>query len=292
MKYTMKKLKWLLPLLFSTTLNSLYAQVVTFKDTSAKESFFPLMHKFKAKAEAAGAQFPKPYGIAGSMYYQQQNMEITRIKIGNIELAEDNGVIDFDDSNIKNTVVSSQARADVWVLPFVNLYGMLGRVNTFNDITLKINLNPPPGSPSQEDIELMRERTIANINGTVAGFGTVLAGGYGKMFANVNITWAQTWLDEVNSIQKSFVAFPMAGLTTKFANLFVGAIYQNTGQVNKGAFPGTNGQSINYELRFSASRWNYTVGFNKSIGNWSMVLMLGFGARTNSVVEVGYRFGN
>jgi hypothetical protein len=292
MKYTMKKLKWLLPLLFSTILSSLYAQVVTFKDTSAKESFFPLMHKFKAKAEAAGAQFPKPYGIAGSMYYQQQNMEITRIKIGNIELAEDNGVIDFDDSNIKNTVVSSQARADVWVLPFVNLYGMVGRVNTFNDITLKINLNPPPGSPSQEDIELMRERTIANINGTVAGFGTVIAGGYGKMFANVNLTWAQTWLDEVNSIQKSFVAFPMAGLTTKFANLFVGAIYQNTGQVNKGAFPGTNGQSVNYELRFSASRWNYTVGFNKSIGNWSMVLMQGFGARTNSVVEVGYRFGN
>lgn len=268
------------------------AQVVTFRDTSAKESVFPLMHKFKAKAEAAGAQFPKPYGIAGSMYYQQQNMKITSIKLGALELTEDNKVIDFAESNIRNTVVSSQVRADVWVLPFVNVYGMLGRVNTFNDITLNINLNPPPGSPSQEDIELLRERTIANINGTVAGFGTVLAGGYGKMFANVNITWAQTWLNEVNSIQKSFVVFPMAGLTTQFANLFVGAIYQNTGQVNKGGFTGSNGQQVNYELRFSASRWNYTVGLNKSIGNWSMVLMQGFGARTNSVVEVGYRFGN
>lgn len=84
----------------------------------------------------------------------------------------------------------------------------------------------------------------------------------------------------------------MAGITTNFANLFAGGIYQNTGHINKGSFPGSNGEKVNYELRFSASRWNYVVGFNKSIGNWSMVLIQGFGARTNSVVEVGYRFGN
>ncbi|MCU0395108.1 MAG: hypothetical protein MUF29_04315 [Chitinophagaceae bacterium] len=268
------------------------SQVVSFPDTSTRESFFPLMHRFKKKAEAAGAAFPKPYGLAGSMYQQRQYMEITKIRLGNVEISEDGGIIDFDDSNIRNTVVSSQLRADFWLLPFVNVYGMVGRVNTFNDITLKINLNPPPGSPNPNDIELMRENTIANINGTVAGIGTVLAGGYGRVFANVNLTWAKTWLSEVNSTQTSFVAFPMAGLTTKFANLFVGGIYQNTGQVNKGQFPGSGGQTVTYELQFAARRWNYAVGFNKSIGNWNMVLIQGFGARVNSVVEIGYRFGH
>jgi len=268
------------------------AQVVIFGDTAKKDSFFPLMRDFKKRAEAAGAEFPKPYGVAGSMYYQQQNMAITRIQIGSISLSQDNGVIDFDDSNIRNTVISTQLRADVWVLPFVNLYGMAGRVTTFNDIRLNISLNPPPGSPSAGDIELMRERTIANINGTVGGVGSVIAAGYGKFFVNVNVTWAQTWLDEVNSIQRSFVAFPMTGIATSFANIFVGAIYQDTGQVNKGSFVGTSGQSVNYELKFSAKQWNYIVGLNKSIGNWSMVIMQGFGGRTNSVVEVGFRFGN
>lgn len=269
------------------------AQVVTLADTIRKsdQSFFPLMRKFKQKAIDAGADFPKPYGLAGSMYYQQQQMGITKIRLGAIELSEDNGVIDFADSKISNTVVSSQMRADVWVLPFVNVYGMVGRVNTFNDIDLTINLNPPPGSPTPGDINLLRENTIANINGTVAGLGTVIAGGYGKVFANINVTWAQSWLSEVNSIQKSFVAFPMAGLSTHFANLFVGGIYQNTGQINKGSFQGTGGQPIQYELQFSAKRWNYAFGFNKSIGNWSVVLIQGVGARTNSVVEVGYRFG-
>jgi hypothetical protein len=270
-----------------------FAQAITYQDSNATntQSLFPLMHKFKQKAIEAGAEFPKPYGIAGSMYFQQQQMEITKIRLGALELSEDNGVIDFDNSSIRNTVISSQVRADMWVLPFVNIYGMLGRVNSFNDIDLTINLNPPPGSPSQGEINLLRENSIAGITGTVAGFGTVVAGGYGNMFANVNITWAQSWLDEVNSIQKSFVAFPMVGTTTKLANLFVGAIYQNLGQVNKGTIGTPGGQQLNYELEFSAQKWNYCVGFNKQIGHWSMVMMQGFGARTNSVVEVGYRFG-
>lgn len=270
------------------------AQFVAMPDTSLKknQSFFPLMRGFKAKAVKAGAIFPKPYGISGSIYHQQQEMEIKKIRLGDVEISEDGGIIDFDDSKIRNTVTTSQFRADVWLLPFVNFYGMVGRVNSFNDIDLSINLNPPPGSPNLGDIQLLKERSIANINGTVAAFGTVLAGGYGKVFVNINLTWAKTWLNEVNSSQKAFVAFPMAGLSTKFANLFVGSIYQNTGQFNRGSFVGSNNQITKYELQFRASRWNYVVGLNKSIGPWSIIMSQGFGKRTNSLIEVGYRFGN
>lgn len=270
------------------------AQTVIFGDTAQKRqgSFFPLMRGLKEKAVKAGAIFPKPYGVAASMYYQQQQMEITKIKIGSIEISEENGIVDFDDSKIKNTVISSQVRGDLWILPFVNMYAMLGRVNTFNDIDLKINLNAPPGSPNPGDINLLSQNAIANVNGTVVGMGTVIAGGYGKVFANVNLTWAKVWLNEVNSTQRSFVAFPMIGLTTNFANLFVGGIFQNTGETNKGSFIGVNNQPVSYELAFSSRRWNYTFGLNKSIGNWSFIVVQGVGARTNSVVEVGYRFGN
>lgn len=266
------------------------AQVVTLPE-KGHHSFFPLMQGFKKKAEAAGAEFPKPYGVAASMYYQNQEMSIEKIRLGNLEL-EPNGVIDFADSKIRNTVVSSQARADVWVLPFVNIYGMAGRVNTFNDIKLQINATAPPGSINPGDVPLFERQQIANINGTVLGFGTVIAGGYGKVFANVNLTWAKTFLRELSSEQKSFVAFPMVGLTTNFANLFVGGIYQNTGQVNKGSFTGSSGQIVEYALNYRSSRWNYAFGLNKSIGNWTVVLIQGVGARVNSVVEVGYRFGN
>ncbi len=271
-----------------------YAQVVSLPDSWQRKdlSFFPLMRGFKEKAVKAGAEFPKPYGISGSMYYQQQRMEISNIRLGDIQISEEGGIIDFDNSNIRNTITTTQCRADVWVLPFVNMYGMVGRVSSFNDIDLIINLNPPPGSPNIGDINLLKERSIANVNGTVAGFGTVVAGGYGKVFANVNLTWAKTWLNEVNSTQKAFVAFPMAGITTQFANLFAGGIFQNAGQTNKGSFTGANGQLVSYEVEFNASRWNYVIGLNKTIGSWSVVLFQGFGERTSSTIEVGYRFGH
>jgi hypothetical protein len=139
------------------------AQVVTMPDTTLKanQSFFPLMRTFKEKALKAGAEFPKPYGISGSMYYQQQRMDISKIRLGNIEISEEGGIIDFDESNIRNTVTTTQFRGDVWILPFVNVYGMLGRVTSFNDFDLSINLNPPVGSPDIGDINLLKERSIA-----------------------------------------------------------------------------------------------------------------------------------
>lgn len=281
-------------LVLMSTPDELQAQAVTFGDSTKVKldnmSFFPLMRKFKQRAIAAGAEFPKPYGVAGSMYTQRQSMDITSIKFGNLLLEDGNGVINFGESNIKNTVISQQLRADVWVLPFVNVFGMVGRVSTFNQINLNVNLNPPPGSPSQEDLELFRVRTLANLNGIVAGVGTVVAGGYGDFFANVNITFARTFLEEVNSVQKSFVTFPMVGVRT-FANVFVGVIYQGTDAVNRGQFTGANGNPLNYEVRYKANRVNYCVGLNKQLGNWSFVIFQGFGDRVNSAVEVGYRFG-
>ncbi len=267
-------------------------QVIMRSDTVRGRGLFPLMRGFVEQAEAMGAEFPKPYGIAASMYYQRMNMSIQRVSLGDIVLDPSEGIIDFDGSEIQNTVISSQARADVWVLPFMNVYGMLGRVTTFNDIGLQINLNtdPIPGI-TPGDITLFERQEIANINGRVLGIGTVLAGGYQNFFANVNITWAKTYLEEVDSYQQSFVVFPMVGISSDFANFIAGAIYQDSGQVNKGSFTNSSGTTTRYEVEYDAKLWNFTVGLNKSIGNWSIVIFQGFGARTNSAIEVGYRFG-
>ena len=63
------------------------AQIVSLADSERKDhhSFFPLMRSFKEKAIEAGAEFPKPYGLAGSVYYQQQQMEISKIRLGALE---------------------------------------------------------------------------------------------------------------------------------------------------------------------------------------------------------------
>lgn len=284
-------LRLLWSLVFFTCAN-LSAQVVTFNDSSYKGNLFPLMHKLVAKAKSQGAEFPKPFGITGSIYWQKMPMEIERVQIGNLLLEENGNIINVKDSKIENTTLTTQARADLWVLPFLNIYVMAGRVTTFNDINLRINLNVPPiPGLTPGDVKTIERGQIANVNGSVVAFGTVLAGGYKKIFANVNITWAQTHLNELKSEQKAFVAVPMVGYTTKFANLFVGAMYQNNGQQNKGNFTNSEGDLISYQIDYRSKKWNMVVGINKSFGPWQINIIQGFGARTNGIIEVGYRFG-
>lgn len=273
---------------------SVQAQNPIFGDSSArKKPVFPLMKGMVEKAEEQGIEFPKPYGVAASIYYQNQKMEIEKISVGQIVIEDNTSLVNIKDSRITNTTLTTQARGDVWILPFMNVYGMVGKVTTFNDIRLKFNLDIPaiPGL-TEGDFRTLERNELANVNGTVLAYGTVLAGGYGKLFVNVNLTWATTNLKEVNSSQRAFVALPMIGMQTKLANFFVGGMYQNIGNTNKGSFISASGEITQYNLEFVSNRWNFNLGFNKSIGNWSFNLIQGLGNRTNGVIELGYRFGN
>ncbi|MBN1184959.1 MAG: hypothetical protein JXB49_21925 [Bacteroidales bacterium] len=252
---------------------------------------FPLMKRMLSKADSMGIEFPKPYCLSAGMYQQNQVMKIKQITVGTFVLNDKDDYVNIDNSSIKNTTMSAQFRADVWVLPFLNIYGMAGRVTTFNDLSLRFNINVPPiPGLTQGDFLTIEREQLVNINGTVLAYGTVLAGGYKKLFINVNLSWARTYLEELDSWQKAFAAFPMLGLQTNLANFFVGAMYLNSGQVNKGSFESEGGQITNYEVKFESKQWNYNVGLNKFIGNWSLNVIQGFGERKSSIIEVGYRF--
>lgn len=256
-----------------------------------RQSLFPLMKNIIEKADSMGIEFPAPYGLSAGMYKQNQKMEIKQISVGSIVLDDKNDFVNIANSSIENTTMSSQLRADVWVLPFMNLYGMVGRVTTFNDLRLRFNLSVPPiPGITQGDLRTLERDQLVNINGTVIAVGTVLAGGFKKVFVNVNISYASTYLEELESRQKALAVFPMAGIQTKLANFFVGALYLNSGQVNKGSFESEGGVIIDYEVAFESRQWNYNIGFNKAVGDWAFSVIQGFGQRSSSIIEVGYRF--
>ncbi|GAA3568854.1 hypothetical protein [Snuella lapsa] len=267
----------------------IYAQRDTL--TVEKEPLFPLMKSLLKKADSLGFEFPKTYGISASMYHQKQKMDISKITVGNIILNDSDDFVNIDNSTIENTTLSTQVRTDVWVLPFLNVYGMVGRVTTFNNLRLRFNLDVPPiPGLTEGDFRTLERDQLVNINGTVLAFGTILAGGYKNVFININLSWASTSLEELDSKQKAFAAFPMIGLQTKFANIFVGGLYLDSGQENKGSFVSGAGEVTNYEVEFQSQQWNYNIGLNKSIGNWSLSIIQGFGERNSSIIEVGYRF--
>lgn len=270
---------------------SVNSSVAQSDDKAENKSIFPLMSDMLQKATDMGIEFPKPYGISASMYHQNQQMRIKTITVGDLRLDDEDDFVNINNSTIENTTIASQVRGDVWILPFINVYGMVGRVTTFNNLRLRFNLDVPaiPGL-TEGDFSVIERDQLVNINGTVLAYGTVLAAGYDKLFVNVNLSWASTRLEELGSTQDAFAAFPMVGLQTKFANVFVGGIYLNSGQSNEGSIVAENGSVTNYVLEFESQNWNFNLGFNKTIGNWSMSVIQGFGERNSSIIEVGYRF--
>lgn len=94
---------------------------------------FPILGKGAVKR---GYDLPYAYGVSGIYFTQRQEILITRTLIGfnGSEKVDVSSLIKFGP-----TIATTNAytvRPDIWVLPFLNLYGILGGGTTQTDVTL------------------------------------------------------------------------------------------------------------------------------------------------------------
>ena len=138
---------------------------------------------FGGKIRERGIDFPHPFGIMANYIYQESKfkLEDPRIGFGDSELIS----IDFVDfKTVKNRTNILNFRADAWLFPFLNVYGIYARSESRSDIQI--------GFPLNMEVE-------GNPSGETWGFGTVVAYGLGNYFAaaNLNYSWTDvSTLDE------------------------------------------------------------------------------------------------
>jgi hypothetical protein len=127
------------------------------------------------KISKKGFDIPYPVGIMVNTLIAQQEVEITELKVG----VNDREQVPLDfikfgkvTANVKTVVV----RPDVWVLPFLDIYGLFGIVKT----KTAVNVVEPIGFT-----------TNANFDGHTLGFGTTVAGGFQGfiIIGDFNFTW-------------------------------------------------------------------------------------------------------
>jgi hypothetical protein len=140
-----------------------------------------LLPIFGDKVRERGYDLPKPAGLMLGYIYQKENIELNNLAIsfrGEDELVDISDLVNFSKVETKVHVVT--ARFDVWVLPFLNVYGIYNRIDSYTDIAL------------DQPIELV----IPQINnkGNGGGFGLLAAYGWGPVFAtaNANMVWTKT----------------------------------------------------------------------------------------------------
>ncbi|MBY5921752.1 hypothetical protein [Ferrimonas balearica] len=297
------------------------AALVVCANAQAQDSFFPI---WGDEAEARGYTLPKPYGLSLSYMDMSNPVTVNSIELTGHPVLEALDInapeADFDGYNLT-------LRGDVWIFPFMNVYGILGYTSgdsvatirglscdqdnlssTGNPLTDAANRVLCRGINEASDIAIGAPFALEMKGGTY-GVGTTLAGGVGNWFALVDMNYTYTSMNIIDGDIKSFVAAPRVGYRWEFdggreLRIFAGAMYQKVDQYLTGSLldlglpPELNDliAGLAPDGRFEVSqqgtsRWNTVVGAQYALSrDWELLIESGFGARRTSFMSVSRRF--
>lgn len=290
--------KKLLTLTFLTFFNGLFANEEMLEKPS---QLFPIYAK---EAIEKGYTLPKTYGLNFIYVDMEQNVDVQKInlegKLFNFIDLSKSVSIEARDTKVKNK--NKFVKADFWLFPFLNIYGIAGQTKGTSTSKVDIYLNRPNGTQLQNptikdlDFEL-------NYKGDTFGLGAVLAAGTQNFFTLIDANYSRTTFDIVDGNITALVISPKVGYRFDYANtsnsLWFGFMYQDITQTLKGDLNSVitlpdkisleNGK---FEIKEGAtSPWNTVVGLRSEINsNFEVVLEFGFRKRTSTTLSLGYRF--
>ena len=295
-----------------------------------KDRWSDFMPIFGREAREQGYVLPLPFGVSLIGLTQQQPFKVDSIGLDFDGKQSDNvseyinGSITATDLEVSDNTFN--LRFDTWILPFWNVYALAGKTegtvelnlnidtsvstnalrllgagggllvngpNRCNNLGLNYSGSEPPVGGScviqQNDIS-----TKLNFNGSVLGYGTTVAGGYGDFFGmfDVNYTEADINIAKENSEQTVYSA--RIGWNGEIdiwsGQIWIGAMKQDIEQTLSIIIPGTQVSAV--VEQHASSPINYLIGGQWNFTEeWSLIAEtnIGFGDRQQLMFQLGYR---
>lgn len=275
----------------------------------ADSSFFPIWGE---EAKARGHSMPKPYGFSMSYMDMSNPIIVDSIGLTGTSLLD---AINIDAPNAEFTGSNITFRGDVWILPFWNVYGILGytqgtstaEINGISCDSNKVNIGEGKLLCAGVDkIKTPGAKFALDMDGGTYGIGTTFAGGINNWFALLDMNYTYTDISAIDGDIRTFVAAPRVGYRWQYdggreMRLFTGVMYQKVDQQVSGKIKDLNlppslanelPDNANFEVSQHADgAWNYIVGmqyaFNK---DWEIIMENGFGDRKSIFMALGRRF--
>ena len=131
-----------------------------------------------AKVRKLGFDIPYPVGVMVTYGHSIQKLTIDDLAVS---FSPDN-LVDISSwarlQSMQANVDAAVARADFWLLPFLNVFGVVGRIKAVSNVHLALPIDLKFNVTSE---------------GTNAGWGAVVAGGVGPMVMTANFVQNWTW---------------------------------------------------------------------------------------------------
>ncbi len=245
-----------------------------------RERVFPIWNE---EARRFGYQLPLPFGAGANIAYIDQTMNIDGIRIG----AAGNPpalLPDVPPFQITSQDTNVGGRFDFWVLPFLNVYGLVGR--TSGTASGNVVVSGVPGLLPDTVIPVSIDYA-----GDTYGGGCTGAIGYKSFFAAFDWNYTETMLSGLDNGIRARTFAPRFGLQNPKFAVWVGAFYMNVDKelsttTSVGAIPVQIVVDLDVE-----TAWNPIYGLRwVPCPNVEMMVEHGFNRRNQVIGAAAFRF--
>ncbi|NLU17752.1 MAG: hypothetical protein GXW94_18655 [Serratia liquefaciens] len=282
------------------------------------------------EARARGYDLPEPFGIGINYMNMRQNIDVDSINftgLGWDTFALPANLFDIDVSKTREQSKTETMRLDTWVLPFLNVYGIVG--HTKGSSLSKVSVDGHPSQYAEGSMEnliagmvhgMNQEGTLRDLDfkldfkGTTYGAGFTLVGGYDNWFTSVDTNYTRTNFDILDGQISALTVSPRVGYRflvpgisgQTHLNLWVGTMYQDVQQRFKGSLSdlqmpvelqnlmmiaNQKGEGRFDVKQHLQSPWNVLIGTQYEITrHFNLLTEFGFSERNSFMVSGEYRF--
>jgi hypothetical protein len=246
--------------------------------TAQADSSLPFM-----KDLAGDRELPRPWGISLDYYTMKQDY-----KIKDLQFSLPGAIIDDPSKlGVKNNLDYYDFKADVWLFPFLNIFGTVGKVDATTTVdfsSVVITGLPVPIQLGEMDVDY---------DGTVWGAGFTLAYGGDAWFTSLTTTFTHSKISgDFDSTVDSTSIQPRVGFVKEGWLGWVGGMWLDVDEKHEGIFelPFIGAVPFAVELETS-NKWGWAVGTAYYFSDKAnMTIEYGFGDRNYTLVNVNYRF--
>jgi len=207
---------------FLATLSTIvFAQVFTNKEVgkknavfidSLKKSEYPYsLPILGAKATKAGYNLPYSAGVSINYFWQVSDLIIDNLKVGfnNGPMYNLDEIVRFNKA--KTTASATTIRPDIWLFPFLNIYGILGRAKASTEVGFGIWVPDSTNTPK----EISSATSLVEFNTSTYGIGFTPTIGVGGGFLALDMNVAWTDVPQLSKPARSFIFGPRLGKNFK-----------------------------------------------------------------------------
>lgn len=260
----------------------------------SEERLFPLLRTTLVPAER-GRELPPPFGVMYVANWMDSDWTFTSASVS-LAGSPYIGLDAADGATMDLKSRTNGAKADLWILPFMDLMVGFGRADI--DATLGLRDIPIHYDAGLGGGTVVRGDAIIpmSFSGEYYSIGTVLAVAYDRLYVAADLSFVKTRLGGGDASLSAdgfwtFTAAPKIGYNAGMSQIYVGARYLSKNEHYVGQVHLPSGQQLAFDVEVATASWVGNFGMRTVLrDHWEILMESALGNRQQITAGLGYRW--